>query len=170
MIERKAFKHGLTLGLQISDELEGAQIQADEVKLKQVVVNLLSNAVKFTPDGGRVDLIAKKNEGVIVIKVSDTGIGIKPEDRERIFEAFEQVESTHRRRFEGTGLGLALTRRLVELLGGTIGVESQGDQKGSTFTVTIPFVPVEVETKVRDDGAGDEPDTGDKPNASAMER
>ncbi|MDQ7785348.1 MAG: AAA family ATPase [Desulfomonilaceae bacterium] len=141
MIKQKAFKHGLKLVLHISDDLEGVEVQADDVKLKQIVVNLLSNAAKFTPEGGCIELAAKREQGAIVIRVSDTGIGVKPEDRERIFEAFEQAESTHRRRFEGTGLGLALTRRLVELHGGTIGVESQGENKGSTFTVTFPFIP-----------------------------
>ncbi len=97
MIRQKAFKHGLKLGLHISEDLEGVWIQADDVKLKQIVFNLLSNAVKFTPDRGRIDLAAKREEGTIVIRVSDTGIGIKPEDQERIFDAFEQVESTHPR-------------------------------------------------------------------------
>ncbi|MFH1112287.1 MAG: AAA family ATPase [Pseudomonadota bacterium] len=145
MMRQKAFKHGLKLGVHVSDDLEGHRIQADDVKLKQIVFNLLSNAVKFTPDGGRIDLSAKREGVMVVIGVTDTGIGIRPEDQGRIFDAFEQVDSTHRRRFEGTGLGLALTRRLAELHGGTIGVESQGEHKGSTFTVSIPYVPAESE-------------------------
>ena len=143
MVKEKAINHGLDLQLQISDELKTAQILADEVKLKQILVNLLSNAVKFTPDGGRIELEASRVKGRIAICVKDTGVGIRPEDRDRIFEAFEQVDSSRTRRQEGTGLGLALSKRLVELHGGRIWVESEGLDKGSRFVFTIPFIPID---------------------------
>ncbi|MFC1834303.1 ATP-binding protein [Thermodesulfobacteriota bacterium] len=140
MIKEKAIKHGLALELTIAEDLQEAAIRADEVKLKQILFNLLSNAAKFTPDGGEIRLAARKEAGQLMVSVSDTGIGIKPEDHGRIFAEFEQVDSSFARSHEGTGLGLALTRRLVELHGGNITVESEGDGKGSTFTFTVPFV------------------------------
>lgn len=140
MISEKAIKHGFKVQSQVHENLLHAQIRADEVKLKQIVVNLLSNAMKFTPDCGTIRLEARKRETELHVTVSDTGIGIKPEDHERIFEAFEQVDSSYSRQQEGTGLGLALTRRLVELHGGRIWVQSEGEDKGSTFTFAIPFV------------------------------
>ncbi len=140
MIREKAIKHRFALESHLDEELMGAQIRADEVKLKQIAVNLLSNAAKFTPDGGTIRLEALKQGTELIVGVSDTGVGIKQEDHQRIFEAFEQVDSTYSRQQEGTGLGLALTRRLVELHGGRIWVESEGDGKGSTFTFAIPFV------------------------------
>jgi signal transduction histidine kinase len=113
-------------------------VDADEGRFRQVLYNLLSNAIKFTPDGGRVDVRAYRNqEGAIEVVVSDTGIGIKDEHQEMIFSEFRQVDESYARRYEGTGLGLALTRRLVELHGGHISVESVEGQ-GSTFTFTIP--------------------------------
>ncbi|MFC1834302.1 ATP-binding protein [Thermodesulfobacteriota bacterium] len=140
MIKEKAIKHGLALKLTIADDVQEAVIRADEVKLKQILFNLLSNAAKFTPDGGEIRLAARKEDDHLMVSVSDTGIGIKPEDHERIFAEFEQVDSSFARSQEGTGLGLALTRRLVELHGGRITVESEGEGKGSTFTFTVPFV------------------------------
>ncbi|MFC1834350.1 ATP-binding protein [Thermodesulfobacteriota bacterium] len=110
------------------------------MKLKQILFNLLSNAAKFTPDGGEIRLAAREEEGQLMVSVADTGIGIEPEDQARIFAEFEQVDSSFSRSHEGTGLGLALTRRLVELHGGRIAVESQGEGKGSTFTFAIPLV------------------------------
>jgi signal transduction histidine kinase len=114
------------------------ELQADERKLKQIVLNLLSNAVKFTPDGGRVDVSARQMEEKIQIAVRDTGIGIAPEDHAAVFEEFKQVGRDYTRKAEGTGLGLALTRRFVELHGGEIRLES-APGKGSTFTVTLPL-------------------------------
>ena len=125
---------------------------ADRGKLKQIMLNLLSNAVKFTAEGGKVDveaLVAQNgvpgsDETVpaIRISVSDTGVGIKPEDQDRVFAVFEQVDASYSKAREGTGLGLALSKRLVEVHGGTISVESEGvDGKGSTFTVVIPVEP-----------------------------
>ena len=114
------------------------ELQADERKVKQILLNLLSNAVKFTPDGGRVDVSARAMNGKIEIAVRDTGIGIAPEDHAAVFEEFKQVGRDYTRKAEGTGLGLALTRRLVELHGGEIALESALG-KGATFTVKLPL-------------------------------
>ncbi len=130
-------------------------IKADKVKFKQVLYNLVSNAVKFTSEGGKIfiemalagegDLyftryknICPKKESCLRVSVTDTGIGIKREDHEKIFSEFEQVDSSFSRRYEGTGLGLALTKKLVELHGGDIFVESE-EGKGSKFTVVLPL-------------------------------
>jgi PAS domain S-box-containing protein len=112
------------------------ELTADSLKLKQVLYNLLSNGIKFTGQGGRVSVEARLAKETVVVRVSDTGIGIAPEDLVNLFEEFRQVDSSLTRKHEGTGLGLALTRRLVELHGGEITVESQLG-KGSTFTVTL---------------------------------
>ena len=110
---------------------------ADERKLKQIMLNLLSNAVKFTPEGGKVTVAATRPDGALEISVSDTGVGIAPEDQEAIFEEFRQVGRDYTRKAEGTGLGLTLTKRFVELHGGTLRVESVPGA-GSTFTFTLP--------------------------------
>jgi len=113
-------------------------VYADEGRFQQVLYNLLSNAVKFTPEGGRVATTARLVGGAVEVIVSDTGIGIALEDQQRIFEAFEQVARTGARRHEGTGLGLALARQLVELQGGALWVESAVGQ-GSRFGFTVPL-------------------------------
>ena len=105
--------------------------------MRQILLNLLSNAVKFTADGGRIDVGAGLRDGVVEISVSDTGVGIAPEDHEAIFEEFRQVGGDHAGKREGTGLGLTLARKFVELHGGRISVESTLG-KGSTFTFTLP--------------------------------
>jgi signal transduction histidine kinase len=105
--------------------------------VKQVIFNLLSNAVKFTPDGGRIDVSACLDGAEAVVAVRDNGIGISPEDQQKLFEEFRQVGQVSRQ-VEGTGLGLALSRKLVELHGGRIEVESEVGV-GSTFTVTLPL-------------------------------
>jgi len=115
-------------------------IVADERKVKQILLNLLSNAVKFTPEGGRVGLTATAADDVITIAVSDTGIGIAPADQATIFEEFRQVGRDDARKQEGTGLGLTLAKKFVELHGGRIGVRSQVGQ-GSTFTFILPVRP-----------------------------
>jgi DNA-binding response OmpR family regulator/anti-sigma regulatory factor (Ser/Thr protein kinase) len=112
-------------------------IEADERKVKQVVFNLLSNAVKFTPDGGQVGITAGLDGDGVRLTVWDTGIGIAPEDQERVFEEFQQVGAWDGQAREGTGLGLALVRRFVELHGGRLSVESAIGQ-GSRFTFTLP--------------------------------
>jgi signal transduction histidine kinase len=112
-------------------------VRADERKVRQVVLNLLSNAIKFTPEGGRIEVRAKPVDGSVEVSVTDTGVGIAPEDQEAIFEEFRQV-GTADQKVEGTGLGLALSRKFVELHGGRIWVKSQIGA-GSTFTFTIPM-------------------------------
>ncbi len=112
-------------------------VYADRVRFKQILYNLLSNAVKFTPKGGRIDIDCAENENAVRISVTDTGIGIRPEDQEVVFEEFRQVEVNTDAASEGTGLGLAITKRLVEQQGGKISLESELG-KGSRFTFTLP--------------------------------
>jgi signal transduction histidine kinase len=136
LIRERAQRHGIALAMDVDPRL--GEIVADERKLKQILLNLLSNAVKFTPDGGRIDVRARRTDGKVAIAVQDTGIGIAPADQEAVFEEFRQVGRHYTSKQEGTGLGLALTRRFVELHGGTIRVESEPG-KGSTFTFTLPL-------------------------------
>ncbi|OGK76068.1 MAG: hypothetical protein A2X51_04965 [Candidatus Rokubacteria bacterium GWC2_70_24] len=135
LVRERATRHGIRLDLAVDDRV-GAVV-GDERKIKQVILNLLSNAVKFTPEGGRVTVRALPAGDAVEVAVSDTGIGIAPEDREAIFEEFRQVGSDYARKREGTGLGLTLARKFVELHGGTIRVESEVG-RGSTFTVALP--------------------------------
>jgi len=135
MVRERALKSGVELGLSLDPAVD--LVEGDERRIRQVVFNLLSNAVKFTPSGGRVDVSTGKQNGEVEIKVKDTGPGIAPEDQARIFEEFQQAQATNGERPEGTGLGLALSRSLVELHGGRIWVESEPG-KGSTFTFTLP--------------------------------
>ena len=109
----------------------------NERKSKQILLNLLSSAVKFTPEGGRIGIKARQADGSVEISVSDTGIGIAPEDQPKIFEEFRQVGSDYAHKVEGTGLGLTLAKKFVELHGGKIWVESEVG-KGSTFSFTLP--------------------------------
>jgi len=136
LVRERAQRHGIELKLEVDKHL--GSFQADERKFKQIVLNLLSNAVKFTPDGGRVSVSAKKNTTQVEIAVKDTGIGIAPEDQAAVFEEFKQVGRDYTKKAEGTGLGLTLTKRFVELHGGEIRLES-APGKGSTFTVTLPL-------------------------------
>ena len=112
-------------------------VYADRVRFKQILYNLLSNAVKFTPKGGRIAIDCFESEGQVCLSVSDTGIGIRPEDQQVVFEEFRQVEEGKDAASEGTGLGLAITKRLVEQQGGKITLESEF-RKGSRFTFTLP--------------------------------
>ncbi|MBC8178454.1 MAG: response regulator [Desulfobacteraceae bacterium] len=159
LVKEKAMRHGITLDCDIPDQLETLDIRADEQKLKQIMHNLLDNAIKFSPDGGTVRINAeaisdfglrnaeledeksaiRNPQSAIKFSVADTGIGINPEDQERVFSEFKQLDSSYGRKYEGTGLGLALCRRLVEMHGGRIWVESEGEGKGSTFTFSIPL-------------------------------
>jgi PAS domain S-box-containing protein len=133
-----AQKKNIEIGISVAAELK--DVLLDQVKFKQVVYNLLSNALKFTEKGGNVEIQCVA-EGLHQFKLSvkDTGIGIKPEALSRLFKEFEQIDSGVSRRHEGTGLGLALTRKIVEMQGGTIGVSSVFG-KGSTFTVILPMI------------------------------
>jgi signal transduction histidine kinase/CheY-like chemotaxis protein len=132
------------------------EIEADEGKLKQILYNLVSNAIKFTPDGGAVAVVIRtasdSDEPGVQITVADTGIGIAAENQGRIFEEFQQIEMGADRRYEGTGLGLALTKRLVELHGGRIWVESQLGE-GSQFHVLLPRRQEAGRTETRPGGA-----------------
>lgn len=129
--------------LQVSIEVESALAQPfwDMKKIKQILANLLSNAIKFTPKGGSIAIAASQQQDKIVIKVQDTGIGIKPENHQRVFLAFEQAESSYTHQFQGTGLGLSISKKLVELHGGQIWLESEVD-KGTTLYVLIPIMPI----------------------------
>jgi len=135
MHAESAARAGVALGL----TLEPAEIaiRADERKLRQVVFNLLSNAIKFTREGGRVTVTAGLADGTVEIAVADTGIGIAADDHDAIFEEFRQVGTDYARKREGTGLGLTLARRFVELHGGRLWVKSELG-RGSTFTFTLP--------------------------------
>jgi len=135
LVKERAQRHGIRLALDVGPGVSA--FVADERKVKQILLNLLSNAVKFTPEGGKVSVSAVRPNGALEIAVSDTGVGIAPEDREAIFEEFRQVGKDYTRKAEGTGLGLALTRRFVELHGGTIRVDSEIGM-GSTFTFALP--------------------------------
>jgi signal transduction histidine kinase len=134
LVRERALRRGITLEQSIDQRL--GQIQGDERKIKQVLLNLLSNAIKFTPDGGRIEVRAIPVDRSVEVSVTDTGVGIAPEDQEAIFEEFRQV-GTADKKVEGTGLGLALSRKFIELHGGRIWVQSEPGA-GSTFTFTLP--------------------------------
>ena len=152
-IAEKALKHNIHLLSEISEKVN--IIEADERKVKQVIFNLLSNAVKFTPDGGSVsvgaDIVNGHSESIptivrmdlsdtkyVLVKVKDTGIGIDKKDQTKIFQEFSQIEEPYTKKYEGTGLGLALSKRLVELHGGKIWFNSEGKGKGCTFYFALP--------------------------------
>jgi PAS domain S-box-containing protein len=139
MIKEKALAHNLGLDLQIAENINGTKIKADERRLKQVMFNLLSNSAKFTPDGGEIRVMAKKEGETLIISVSDTGIGMTVQEQKRLFEAFYQASGGIKGKTPGTGLGLAITRSIVEKHGGKIWMESGGTNKGSRFTFTLPI-------------------------------
>src|SRR5262249_51820895 len=135
MVKERALAHGITLSLEIADDAD--TLTGDERKVKQILFNLLSNAVKFTPDGGKVGIVATKSDAMVQVAVRDTGVGIAVDDQQRIFEEFQQgsvawyqqnlfqqVGQGLTGKTEGTGLGLTLAKKFVELHGGTIWVES----------------------------------------------
>jgi signal transduction histidine kinase len=134
MVRERAAKGGLSLAVEPAPDVD--VVEGDERRVRQIVFNLLSNAVKFTPEGGSVVVATARHGGEVHVSVTDTGPGIAPEDRERIFEEFQQTE-VGVEQHEGTGLGLALSRRLVELHGGRIWVESEPG-RGSRFVFTLP--------------------------------
>jgi signal transduction histidine kinase len=138
LVRERATRRGIALDLAIEERL--GKFVGDERKVRQVLLNLLSNAVKFTPEGGRVGVAATLADGAEQIAVSDTGVGIAPEDQAAIFEEFRQVGTTTAQKSEGTGLGLTLAKKFVELHGGNIWVGSELG-KGSTFTFTLPVQP-----------------------------
>jgi signal transduction histidine kinase len=140
LVKERAGRRGITLESQVAGDL--GEMEGDERKLKQILLNLLSNAIKFTNEGGTVTLEAMGDGTNVHIAVRDTGVGISAEDQALIFDEFKQVGTDYARKVEGTGLGLTLTRRFVELHGGTITVESEPG-KGSVFRVSLPLQPTE---------------------------
>ncbi|MGM0951704.1 MAG: ATP-binding protein [Pseudomonadota bacterium] len=162
IFDLRATEQGITLEVSVVSGMPDAMM-LDETRLRQVLFNLVGNAIKFTHEGG-VTVRAKATEleqsGAekpetryyrLVVTVTDTGVGIAPDQQERIFDAFEQQEGQSSRRYGGTGLGLAISRKLVEMMGGKLTVESEAN-RGSTFTVTLPRVEATVE-QVEDDGS-----------------
>jgi len=150
MFKEKSERKGITLGLDAQDT-EGVAIEADVRKFKQILFNLLANSMKFTPAGGSVRVRTRRIEAAreagaqrktagVEIAVEDTGIGIRPEDRDKLFQPFSQIESPDARSQEGTGLGLMLSQKLIALHGGCIRVKSEYG-KGSVFTVSLPLHP-----------------------------
>ena len=135
-VRERAAAHGIALATDLPVDL--GTLVADERKVRQVLLNLLSNAVKFTPDGGTIGVRAKRLDGELQVAVRDTGIGIAPEDQARVFDEFRQVGKASDRSREGTGLGLTLAKRFIELHGGRIWIESEV-AKGTTFTFAIPI-------------------------------
>jgi GAF domain-containing protein len=134
LVRERATRRGVTLRAAVHDGV--GEVSGDERKIRQVLLNLLSNAIKFTPEGGRIEVKAVPEGGVVDVSVSDTGVGIAPEDHEAVFEEFRQVGASAAKQ-EGTGLGLALCRKFVELHGGKIWVTSALGV-GSTFTFRLP--------------------------------
>jgi signal transduction histidine kinase len=134
LVRERARRHGIKLDRVIDERL--GDFTGDERKVKQILVNLLSNAVKFTPEGGQIKVDAGLGDSAVIVSVTDTGIGIAKEDQEAIFEEFRQASGKYAQEREGTGLGLTLTRKFVEMHGGKIWVESEL-AKGSKFTFTL---------------------------------
>jgi signal transduction histidine kinase len=139
MIKEKALMHGISLEIQLGEAIDGTEIVADERRLKQVMFNLLSNAAKFTPDGGAIRVEARKEGKELIVSVSDTGIGMTPQEQKRLFEKFYQASGGIRDKTPGTGLGLAITKSIVDKHGGRVWMESEGLNKGSRFTFTLPI-------------------------------
>ncbi len=135
LLRERALQHDITLELVVADDV--SEVDGDELRFKQVVLNLVSNAVKFTPDAGQVRVAAWTAAEELVVTVTDTGVGVPPEDRERIFESFQQG-AREVPKHEGTGLGLTLCRRIVELFGGRLWMESEVG-RGSTFGFAVPL-------------------------------
>jgi signal transduction histidine kinase len=157
MVRERAAGRGIALTSDIGPDID--LVEADERKIKQVVLNLLTNAVKFTPANGRVELSATHGRDGVVVAIRDTGVGIAPADQARVFEEFAQARSGATREQEGTGLGLTLSRKFVELHGGRIWVESEVG-KGSTFRFTLPLRP----------SPSDDRRPGDAPAGTSAER
>jgi len=133
--------HGVNLGIAVDDA--GLRVDADAARLQQIFTNLLSNGVKFTPAGGRVDVEVRRRGNDVVVTVRDTGRGIPAEFLPYVFDRFRQADGGITRTKGGLGLGLAIVRHLVELHGGTVAVESAGENQGASFSVTFPILPVQ---------------------------
>ena len=139
LIKEAALKKQISVAVVIDRSL--GQLVADQRRLKQILVNLLSNAVKFTPQGGKIglDVVGDRVKREVRFTVWDTGIGISPADQTRLFQPFLQLDSGLSRHYEGTGLGLVLVKRLTEMHGGALHIESEVG-KGSRFTVVLPWI------------------------------
>jgi len=129
-----AEEKGLTLELDVAPAV--GEITGDKRRVEQVLLNILSNAVKFT-EKGNVRMKCRVREGEVLLRVADTGIGIKEKDIDTLFKPFQQIDTYIDRKYEGTGLGLSISQKIVEMLGGKIWVESEWG-KGSVFSFTLP--------------------------------
>ena len=170
LVREQAVKKKIHLSLEVDPDV--GLLDADRLRFRQVVLNLLSNAVKFTPDGGRVDVRACIQGEDLVVTVADTGVGVAAEDRQRIFDSFQQG-TRHNEQIEGTGLGLTLSKRIVELHGGRIWLESEPGQ-GSTFGFALPVgagdpALTSVPLAVLDPGLTTEPAPGPGPTVVVVE-
>ncbi len=144
-VQHMAFSKQIQLRTQIAEQLE--QVWVDERRMRQVLINLLSNAVKFTPAGGQVTLDVRLEQTEILFSVTDTGIGVNPQDLEKLFQPFVQIDSRLNRQYSGTGLGLTLVQRITAQHGGNVSVKSQVGQ-GSCFTVRLPYVCPDISEEV----------------------
>ena len=135
LVRERAHRHNLQLKCSMAPEI--GDMVADERRLKQILINLLSNAVKFSYPGGWVLVTATRGTSEVMISVKDSGMGVAPQDQAAIFEEFHQLRTAGSAKQEGTGLGLALAKRFVELHGGRIWIESEVGM-GATFTFTLP--------------------------------
>ncbi len=138
LVEDMVGKKKIKMLLEIAEDLPN--IEADDLKVKEILYNLLSNAVKFTPEGGKIGMRVKKADSEIEIVVWDTGVGIASENLDKIFEGFFRVDTPYSRLTEGTGLGLPLSKKLVELHGGKLSVESEGLNRGTSVRFTLPIL------------------------------
>jgi signal transduction histidine kinase/CheY-like chemotaxis protein len=167
MVRERAMAHGIELAVDIAPDL--GVVRADELRMKQVVLNLFTNAVKFTPDGGSITVVANRAGDFAEVTVRDTGVGIPAEDQERIFDAFQQGARNGVADEEGTGLGLTLTKRIVELHGGRIHLASRPGE-GSAFTFRIPVDGPDREHGAAGDERGpDSEETGSGPVVLVVE-
>ena len=139
LVAEMAGKKKLAMSLEIAEDLP--DIEGDELKVREIIYNLLSNAVKFTPEGGEIGLRAKKADNGIEVVIWDMGLGIAPENMGKIFEGFFRVDTPYSRVTEGTGLGLPLSKKLVELHGGTFSIKSAGLYKGTEVRFILPVIP-----------------------------
>ena len=129
-----------SIQLEIKEDAGISHISGDPNRLQQVVWNLLSNAIKFTPNGGSVSVAIQRTNGDVEIKVKDSGMGIKKEFLPHVFDRFRQADASSIRKFGGLGLGLAIVRHITEMHGGTVSVESEGENLGTTFTIKLPVL------------------------------
>lgn len=150
IVKELAGKKSLALTVRCDDNLP--PLNADSARFKQMLYNLLSNAIKFTPEGGSIVLRARDVDDCLEVSVTDTGIGLRPCDLERVFAEFEQVDSSYARQQQGTGLGLSLTRHLVEMHSGRIWAESAGLDQGSTVRIRMPWRPSDFDSGTTEKG------------------